>query len=674
MLHAACSWTLEAEAKVTWAILRVVMRCVPVTPMLNDWVRLGPNLDFFLCAEFQSILTQLLLKADWAMQLPQQDLEGETVFIEWRKLAGSRYHRTRKVLVCAEERFQRTLLAIVVEPLRHLHSTFLKYAHTAPDDESWPALLQQIWAPSSKFTAVLQYYSSMLAGRCARLRLVWQLTGCPTMSEWMTQQPEQARQARNLILLVAASVHRRFAASLDRYPFKLFAVADARRDDREEIVNQFYQKSFCCLPAGFAREVRKTVSKEDFVRNLPHFRWFVLMTAFITKLTIASVERRHATHQQQANKGMPFPMFSAGSVLTESRHQASALERMKTERLRHQQIEQQAQQAPEDQLQPIPKRSATQRKKSERRLAAGGKVIRAQTALDLYKSDWLSREKVLGRQWNPASKECWESCKLSFASLPEDEKASLEERARASKLEAFVNRQVLKRMGNNKRDSLDGEILADAGGPVGNPEGNPESNCNVDRLAIMIQQQAAPEVAMRRQPPMPKHVACQSLLSPLEQQARVGDGGCGPRNFPISPLAVREQARMPGGLTKGIETFGKHAATIAGGQSLPDQVTYPGCCGALCRMQNTQRTLKLHKSILDALQKVVAESGFQPACFSQASLILAAEQYFLAGDDSASKTSFFALAHASGRQAHHKPQVTLAQLDSVSCPSALQVG
>ena len=91
-------------------------------------------------------------------------------------------------------------------------------------------------------------------------------------------------------------------------------------------------------------------------------------------------------------------------------------------------------------------------------------------------------------------------------------------------------------------------------------------------------------------------------------------------------------------------------------------------------MQNTQRTLKLHKSILDALQKVVAESGFQPACFSQASLILAAEQYFLAGDDSASKTSFFALAHASGRQAHHKPQVTLAQLDSVSCPSALQVG
>ena len=123
---------------------------------------------------------------------------------------------------------------------------------------------------------------------------------------------------------------------------------------------------------------------------------------------------------------------------------------------------------------------------------------------------------------------------------------------------------------------------------------------------------------------------------------------------------------MPGGLTQGIETFGKHAATIGGGQSLPDQVTYPGCCGALC--------VKLHKSILDALQKVVAESGLQPACFSQASLILAAEQYFSASDDSASKTSFFALAHASGRQAHHKPQVTLAQLDSVSCPSALQAG
>ena len=50
-------------------------------------------------------------------------------------------------------------------------------------------------------------------------------------------------------------------------------------------------------------------------------------------MSIASVERRHATHRQAANPGMPFYMFSADSVLAEARQQLTAVVRTQDERM-----------------------------------------------------------------------------------------------------------------------------------------------------------------------------------------------------------------------------------------------------------------------------------------------------------------------------------------------------
>ena len=671
-INGCCNDREEAEAKALWGIMRVLLRTVPVTPLLSDWVRLGPNLDFFLAAEFQGILSTLLENAEWAMELPQQDVSGETVFIEWRKLAGSRYHRTRKVLACSEERFQRTLLAIAIEPLRHLHSLFLKFAHTAPNDQEWPNLLSEVWAPASRFIAVLQYFSTLVAGTCTRLRLIWQLEGCLTMSDWIDQHPQQARQARHLFLLLAGSVHRRYVATLDKYPFKLYAVADARRCDHGAIIDKFYKTLPCCLPPGTARELRQYVSsKDDFMQLLPQFRWFALLASFVTKLTIAGIERRHATHKQQANKGMPFGMFSAGSVLAECRLQSTATERLRQEQLKHLQEEGLVDKGSDT---VSADRPASRRQK---RVNPGGRLIRAQSAQELFKWDWLQSEKLLGRCWNPASKEAHAACKDAFASLPPEQKKALENRAQASKLEAAVNRKILD--SRQSKDSSVKESHPSNNQPHGTAEGEAmhagvaaaKTDANADALEIMIREDAQSHDA----PPFPEHFACQSLLVPLEQQARSGvSAAVSKQKYPIKPEDISARAKVAGGIRGAIGKFAKEASTIAAGDMVPDKVLYPGCCGALCRMQSTQRTLKLHKGIVDNLFRVVQESG-KPAHISQASILWVSEQYQAVEDvagASAIKVTFFAIVHASGRQAHHAAQVTLAKLEPLCEPRGIQ--
>ena len=111
-----CRTRQEAEAKATRAIGRVLMRCLPCVPLLSDWSKLGPNLDFWMASEFQGVLSALLERAPWATELPRYDGNEDVVFISWQKLAGSRFHRTQQMLSNHQERFRRTLLTLVVEP------------------------------------------------------------------------------------------------------------------------------------------------------------------------------------------------------------------------------------------------------------------------------------------------------------------------------------------------------------------------------------------------------------------------------------------------------------------------------------------------------------------------------------------------------------------------------
>ena len=96
-----------------------------------------------------------------------------------------------------------------------------------------------------------------------------------------------------------------------------------------------------------------------------------------------------------------------------------------------------------------------------------------------------------------------------------------------------------------------------------------------------------------------------------------------------------------------------------------ENVQYPQTCGALCRNRNSLRSAQFHAKVLGILHQIVKEHSPSVRHVPDQGLIFAAEQYVESsvGAGQPDCLSFYAICAAAGKQAHHRPQVTLAQLD-----------
>ena len=686
-----CASRRDAENKVIWAVLKVLFRVLPTTPLMADWSKIGPCLDFFLQADFAGLLERLLAEAQWAEQISQRENPPgeEHEFhekVDWHKLAGTRFKRTCKMLSSAQERFERLLLAVVMEPLRHLHDAFLKYAHSAPDETSWPTLLSEVWPRTSTHVSALQYYASCLAGATSRLKLIVNLSEDFSLRAWMQAKPEQARAVRDKLLSTAAFVRRRFSANVDRFPFRLFGLADGRRaSEHDGILEQFFAMAPCCLPAGFARELRETMSQEEFQNDILSFRWLFLLTSLIVKMSIAGVERRHAQHRRQANVSMPFYMFSACSTLTEARHQQLALARMAEERRRRRETDPQqlpagsrtrmvvnaaaAAAAAPDSV--VPARVAKKARTTAEGPAATPR-LKSKSALEIFRTDWIASQRALGKVVNPCSKECWVACRAAFQALTPERQEEFRARALASQVETHAVRQQ-----KRKRKEQ---------GP-GNPEAplaeQPPVARSESALAVpAVPRSQLPEVDAR--PPFPQHVACQSLRASFVQQA-AGEGGEDARQsavgaqFPMTPDALKERIRgFSSTFREAAKDFRQRASHIATGPSVPEVVEYPACCGELCHSSNTLRTCRFHARVVSLLEEAVKASVGVPKGWAKlvpaAGIVFAAECYTAVDNQLPSGVAFYAVACAAGRQAHHAAQTTLVQLEPLQLSCAAWPG
>ena len=340
-----------------------------------------------------------------------------------------------------KERAHRMILAVVLEPLRHLHSSFLKYAHSAVNTLEWPKLLDEVSPSRSQYVAILQYYSHLLAGNGSRLRLIFQMFGCATLDQWICDEPALASAARSQIAAVATVLSRRYRTTILKWPWRLYALADLRLsvDEHAQIVDEFWRTPNCCLPPGIARQIKAACSsKEVFLQDLGRWRWLLLMSALTVKLTIASVERRHATHKQNSHPQMPMHLFAADSILAESRHQQMALQRLEVEREARALFDARPIEDHGDQVQSVVdlkfqfKRSNV--KKTKKEASACSKKasrLRSPSVWDLWRNDWFRKEKDAGRKRWPGDKECWRLCKEEFASLDQTTLDLLHQRSEA---------------------------------------------------------------------------------------------------------------------------------------------------------------------------------------------------------------------------------------------------
>ena len=290
-----CSSRAHAEAKAIDAV-NFLLRVIPPIPEIKKWTKLFPVLSFFLTADVGGLLRIAFEKSASSYSYPQggsdasADASGE---LTWQQIAGVRLSRCVRFLASEQDRFRIVALAVVIEPLRLLHSRFMALAHRCKSSNKLPGIMDEIDCSRSFIVRVQQYLSTLLRCVNGRSRLVWQWSGQDSALLWMLQEPEQARLMHRLTLSAAAWVERRFSIYLTDFPWQLLRVADPRcaDGDKESIVEAFFAAGTCCMPPGWARQMR-AVHTPDAVRS-PDFRDYLLGCSLCCRMTIAEVEKRH---------------------------------------------------------------------------------------------------------------------------------------------------------------------------------------------------------------------------------------------------------------------------------------------------------------------------------------------------------------------------------------------
>ena len=124
--------------------LCVLLRCKPSSPELGKWTKVGPCFDFWLMGlpsfAFYNLLRLATGNAPFFRQNKPADRECKdmaavdagTDKADFHQAAGENYKRATSLLQCPSQCCKLVVLAIVLEPLRLLHSYFLETSKLKP--------------------------------------------------------------------------------------------------------------------------------------------------------------------------------------------------------------------------------------------------------------------------------------------------------------------------------------------------------------------------------------------------------------------------------------------------------------------------------------------------------------------------------------------------------------
>ena len=227
--------------------------------------------------------------------------------------AGRRYLRTKETIGDEKSRFARSLLAVILEPLRYLTYTFLRHGHAKPNYNTVPPIVDLVSKARSSVIWVLQYYSMLLAGEGSRLKLLYCRGGHGSLGSWPRQHPDQARLFRRSVLLAVAHVQRHHHDMYFAWPWRLFSLADPRvaESEHRSLVQEFKAVTPCCLPHGFGRELIKQ-SEEMLLGSF--WRTFLFLAGWVLRSSVAPVETLHSRSRRRADHMMGWTTFVANFV------------------------------------------------------------------------------------------------------------------------------------------------------------------------------------------------------------------------------------------------------------------------------------------------------------------------------------------------------------------------
>ncbi len=578
-----CRSRRDAVRKAVDAVRALMLAKQPVVPSLGKWTKFGRCLDWFLLGNVEGLLLRLLRRGCAKIRIPTGAVDGEGAAADvpeelaWHEIAGARLLRFTRFLESDARRFHIVLLCVVLEPLRALHSCFMAAGSAPARPTEGPPLLNLIWERRSVVTKAMQWYGTLLSGKCSRLRLLWQThDGCDSLAAWQRQYPEHARLLYRMVVFAAAWVQRRHGLYVlkqgqRRWPLSLFALGDARRASEHAVVaRDFMQMRPCCLPPGMARQLRLHPDmSEALLCSGPQQEAFFGASA-MAWVSMSDIEGRHAKSRRMAHAQMPWHVFAAASTNREATDLRNLRQRRESAS---------AEEAPR------------RAKKHEPSLLAPGQPRpwrRAQSPLQIFRLKWLKEQVVLGRRCNPCSASTWAAVRAAWEAEPQEQQhlhriASLASSgaARAARAKAGQHKYL------RNEEQLQVVPHVPAEGPTS--RGPPDVVAVNESLALSRLDE--PLVVARTEGP--------SEVVALQERSAT--------RWPMGAALLQKLLRTVG---KVVEAWTGTAPVIAGDSSarvaaerdqpFPDAVLEQKCCGELCCTTTTLRKLKMQADLVAA--------------------------------------------------------------------------
>ena len=339
--------------------------------------------------------------------------------IDWHALAGKRVTAVRRDLMHPGTHLPVLMEALIVRAKESVTVWYSKNSSEHREVDEPPMLHDMLWPERSPVNAILQFFSSMLAGEHKCVLLLSRSRGRATMQGFWRTHPEEVAFIR--IALVNASTWSfiRGVARFKRYPWIIAVITDMRRpwDDRLDVALSFMSKKLCCLDKGFCRRLRRRLGNDARIQVMMNdgiLSKFCLDMVWVWVQQISGttqdLELRHGRYRRFTCPQSKVGFFLANAVNMETMWNQRTC----------------------DALTDAPVQGSDQ-PAHELLISQHDSLHSSLSAIQAFHRECCSRDRTMGLRFNPCSKEYWQKVKEEFEDLDEQEKERRSELAAKSR-------------------------------------------------------------------------------------------------------------------------------------------------------------------------------------------------------------------------------------------------
>eukprot|EP00439_Symbiodinium_sp_Y106_P043780 s4291_g5.t1 len=447
-----------------------------------------------------------------------------------------------------------------------------------------------------------------------------------SFEEFCLQEPGKVRLFRRLILMVSGWIYRRQHVYMHDLRYAIAILGDPEANNRvvQAVLSDWDSKRSCCVQPGIARSLKmRGLSSKDLCsskwRSVLHFYGSTL------QWSICDVESKHAVNR--LNAGSAFSTICAKFVNSEANLVSKQAVREHCADCK----------SPSSGSMSLPDsgRFALVSEKESKK----GQGMKAQSALELFRSDFLKKESFGGSvNLNPCTKEMWDSVRAAYADLTPQQHNIYKSLAEDSKASACAAR-------SRAKPARSAAVLVPSSEQASSAQPSPPEPMRPWHAHMLSFQELSHSTNL------------QSLMSKFRAATSKKISSIG---HPISESVLENvwKAQCKNGVTwkDACNRFRCETERIARpscpAETFPSKVFYEGHCGVQCRLEAASDPVRFHCNLLSAFSRLVKAHGKISAA-AKADMLLAFEVFHPCRRIF---TTFAFLTSPSARSGIHRPE------------------